>query len=117
MSKRIGLVLNDSLDCAPGTFGARLYDNGLHLPKAVYQLAVETNVVGDDINGFVGGPLQTFPGACANLLGWSQEEFARALAQLIELLKDHLMDTVLNPPPRRQFATGALIPPRGGNER
>lgn len=111
MRQRIRLVLNESLVCAPGTFGARLYDrSALHVPLPVYRLAVATRTVDGEAWVFIDQILRRRQDACARALGgWSESAYRRALAELGELLREHLPNGVLDALPSRVLG--------GGNER
>jgi hypothetical protein len=90
-----------------GDFGAAIQADKLLLPEAVAEVAVPGGV--RDAAEFV-AYAQTFPSAFAKALQWEIADVQHALTLLAELLRGHVDDAVLHPPPVVKRRYGALDP-------
>ena len=94
-----------SLQCKPGSFGAKVDEFGLHLPYQMHLLAM----YGDwkSAEQFFLYTLD-FPNFLQHIFGWTAEQCQQASDELRELLRGYLPDEVLGPPNEiKQYTTGS----------
>jgi hypothetical protein len=90
-----------------GDFGAAVRQDKLLLPEAVAAVAVPGGV--RNAAEFI-AYAQAFPSAFAKALQWEITDVQHALALLADLLRGHVDDAVLRPPPVVKRRYGALDP-------
>lgn len=113
---RIEALKSGADDAHSASFGAVVDGDVLRLPEPVLtQLSAANLRYAEELLAFV----YAFPSITANLLGMSAGEVDTARAELVNTLREHvpqsLIDTVLSTEPLPRFATGAIMPTRGVN--